>query len=560
MDLRAKGLLCALTCAGAGLTGATMAQAVEQFPKNGCTSPEPYTGALTTPQFTGDIELGSNLTFQGWFEVESRNPGSFDTMNVEYSLDPGSGGTRDWIPFGALTDSGQNVPPNSGGGDDQPYSNKGTNVPPAFQPYNFPLPSEALGQSGVQVRINFDTGDSTYQGFRGVGIDNLTITGSAPAVSSTFEGGQPGGWGFDPESGPGGPLWQVLTNPQNVSVKSPEVNPDLVTLQDPGALPAPPPGAGANARYAWFGRTDSGTFCGPDFAVRFDLSPPDTTIISGPPATTASNDASFNFTASEPTSFFQCQVDGGPLVPCGPPQNYTGLPEGTHTFSVAAVDLNGTPDPTPATYTWTIRPATLADLDNPTLGVDVNIQEVAGTVLVGIPGSAARASGKGHASQKGVTFVPLSEARQIPVGSFVDTRKGTVRLESAANARGRRQRGTFLQGLFQVRQSKKRSAKGLTDLVMKGGSFRGCRARRSGNASAAQRRTVRRIRANANGRYRTSGRNSAATVRGTKWGVTDRCDGTLTKVQRGSVVVRDFRRKKNIVLKAGKSYLARAPR
>jgi hypothetical protein len=49
-------------------------------------------------------------------------------------------------------------------------------------------------------------------------------------------------------------------------------------------------------------------------------------------------------------------------------------------------------------------------------------------------------------------------------------------------------------------------------------------------------------------------------VRGTKWGVTDRCDGTLTKVQRGTVVVRDFRRKKNIVLKAGKSYLARAPR
>jgi hypothetical protein len=31
-------------------------------------------------------------------------------------------------------------------------------------------------------------------------------------------------------------------------------------------------------------------------------------------------------------------------------------------------------------------------------------------------------------------------------------------------------------------------------------------------------------------------------------------------VQRGTVVVRDFRRKKNVVLKAGKSYLARARR
>ncbi len=312
-------------------------------------------------------------------------------------------------------------------------------------------------------------------------------------------------------------------------------------------------------RYAWFGGTDSGTFCGPDFALRFDLTPPDTTITGGPPATTVSNDASFNFTASEPTSSFQCQVDGGPLVPCGPPQNYTGLPEGTHTFSVAAVDLTGLPDPTPATYTWTIRPATLTDLDNPRLGVDVNVQEVAGTVLVGIPGSAARASGKGRASQKGVTFVPLSEAEQIPVGSFVDTRKGTVRLESAANARGKRQRGTFLQGLFQVRQSRKRSARGLTDLVMKGASFRSCRARGSTDASASQRRTIRRLRANANGRYRTSGRNSAATVRGTKWGVIDRCDGTLTQVQRGTVVVRDFRRKKNIIVRAGKRYLAKAP-
>jgi hypothetical protein len=40
----------------------------------------------------------------------------------------------------------------------------------------------------------------------------------------------------------------------------------------------------------------------------------------------------------------------------------------------------------------------------------------------------------------------------------------------------------------------------------------------------------------------------------------DRCDGTLTKVKRGKVAVRDFRRKRTIVVAAGKSYLARAPR
>ncbi len=46
-------------------------------------------------------------------------------------------------------------------------------------------------------------------------------------------------------------------------------------------------------------------------------------------------------------------------------------------------------------------------------------------------------------------------------------------------------------------------------------------------------------------------------VRGTKWTTTDRCDGTLTTVTRGKVAVRDFRRKKTIIVKAGKSYLAK---
>ena len=67
------------------------------------------------------------------------------------------------------------------------------------------------------------------------------------------------------------------------------------------------------------------------------------------------------------------------------------------------------------------------------------------------------------------------------------------------------------------------------------------------------------MRSNARGRFRTGGRNSSATVRGTIWTTTDRCDGTLTQVRRGTVVVRDFRRKRNVIVRAGKSYLARAP-
>jgi len=212
-------------------------------------------------------------------------------------------------------------------------------------------------------------------------------------------------------------------------------------------------------------------------------------------------------------------------------------------------------------------PRTLADLPLPTLGRTVNVEAVSGVVRVARPRRAA-AAGSIHASQKGLTFVPLEEAAQIPVGSFLDTRRGTVRLVSRrlGSATRKTQVGDFSGGLFQALQSRRRSARGLTDLVLKGASFRRCLGVELGGgpilspirASGLSRRAIRRLRARANGRYRTSGRNSSATVRGTEWTMTDRCDGTLTKVKRGSVVVRDFRRKRNVVVRAGKSYLAKA--
>ncbi|MGO9958959.1 MAG: hypothetical protein ACLP50_23840, partial [Solirubrobacteraceae bacterium] len=60
------------------------------------------------------------------------------------------------------------------------------------------------------------------------------------------------------------------------------------------------------------------------------------------------------------------------------------------------------------------------------------------------------------------------------------------------------------------------------------------------------------------GSFRTKGRYSSATVRGTVWETSDRCDGTLTVVKRGVVSVFDFHRRKTIVLHAGQSYLAKA--
>jgi hypothetical protein len=191
----------------------------------------------------------------------------------------------------------------------------------------------------------------------------------------------------------------------------------------------------------------------------------------------------------------------------------------------------------------------------PVLGKTVVVQPVSGKVFVSVPAGSAFAS-LAVPGIKGRRFVPLTAARQIPVGSILDTRKGTVSLASASTQPGKLFSGTFSAGVFAALQSRS----GLTTLPLKGSSFRACARRTGRRASAAlSRRAIRRMRANASGRFRTSGRYSAATVRGTIWETIDRCDGTLTKVKRGTVVVRDFRKRRNITVRAGKSYLARAP-
>jgi len=220
-------------------------------------------------------------------------------------------------------------------------------------------------------------------------------------------------------------------------------------------------------------------------------------------------------------------------------------------------------DPTPA------APTTPAErLPPPVLGAKVNVAPVSGKVFVSVAGGAARAAAHGRAGVKvpgvkGRDFVLLTGARQIPVGSFLDTRRGKVRLQSARDRKGTTQLGDFNSGVFQVRQSGKAAAKGLTELRMKGSSFARCAvAKRGKRASASRRRSkrsIRRVGGNAKGNFRTRGRYSAATVRGTVWTVTDRCDGTLTTVRSGTVAVRDVRRRKTILVRSGKRYLARAP-
>jgi hypothetical protein len=124
----------------------------------------------------------------------------------------------------------------------------------------------------------------------------------------------------------------------------------------------------------------------------------------------------------------------------------------------------------------------------------------------------------------------------------------------------------------------------MTDIFLRGGTYSACPGatpngrgtaapRSAGTAAAAASRrgataggrtkaaVIRRLWASdRHGRFRTHGLNSVATVRGTVWSTTDRCDGTLTRVGQGQVSVRDRRRGRSVLVPAGRSYLARRGR
>jgi hypothetical protein len=201
----------------------------------------------------------------------------------------------------------------------------------------------------------------------------------------------------------------------------------------------------------------------------------------------------------------------------------------------------------------------------PTPGKSVVVRVVSGKVSIKYPaGKAPAGTGKG--------FVPLTGALNIPVGSQLDTKKGRVALTSAANTGGvKTQTADFYQGVFEVKQSvpKKKPKKPtalITDLVMKGEIARSqCAPLKGARSASADKKkgpksVLGKLWGNGKGKFRTNGKYSSATVRGTIWLVQDRCDGTLTTVKRGTVSVRDLKRKKTVSVKAGHSYLARAQR
>ncbi len=286
------------------------------------------------------------------------------------------------------------------------------------------------------------------------------------------------------------------------------------------------------------------------FGWSIDTTAPVTTINAKPANPSASAAASFAFSAEDlagsGVAGFECKLDAGAFAACDSPQAYKSLADGSHKFSVRAIDEAGNVEAEPASYAWSVDTSVPAAPEVASLAlvglVPVNGESVAlapesGKVFVKRPGQAK--------------FTPLKEGQTIPIGSVVDATFGKASLTSI-NPAGLEQTALFYSGRFLVAQQE---GSGLVTLRLRGGNFSSCVGAegRSQRASTSA-RSGRRLWGSGRGNFRTEGSYGSATVRGTIWFTEDRCDGTFFEVKRGVVAVRDFGAGRTFLLPAGKSY------
>jgi len=156
---------------------------------------------------------------------------------------------------------------------------------------------------------------------------------------------------------------------------------------------------------------------------------------------------------------------------------------------------------------------------------------VSGRVLVKRPGSTA--------------FAALTTTTALPLGSELDTKAGKVQLTAEPGPGKAVQKAMFYGGIFQVTQPGALIDVKLTEKLA---------CAKKGKPSS------RLLWGEGKGAFRTTGSSSSATVNGTTWLVQDTCTSTLTRVTVGVVAVRDTVKKKTFLVRAGKSYTARAKR
>ena len=183
------------------------------------------------------------------------------------------------------------------------------------------------------------------------------------------------------------------------------------------------------------------------------------------------------------------------------------------------------------------------------------VTAVQGTIKVKLPGKKSRKL--------------RVRGENVPLGTIVDASKGRAAIATVNRRGAKPQSSWFYDGAFSVTQ--RGGTRPITDIKLRAprflalcgtGAASAGAARAGGLVSRATRRRKRSKRVvsslwgDGKGNFRTTGRNSAATVRGTKWLTQERCDGTFTRVVRGVVKVKNLRTGKVITVTGGHSYLS----
>ncbi|HEY6889465.1 MAG TPA: Ig-like domain-containing protein [Solirubrobacter sp.] len=260
----------------------------------------------------------------------------------------------------------------------------------------------------------------------------------------------------------------------------------------------------------------------------------------------------FTFAPAESGSTFQCRLEGpsgdSGFGACTSPKAYPDLPPGDYRFTLRTFDAAGNhSDAPPAAFSIVAAPIVAIPEPAPTpvavevappaptpqAGATVVVRASAGTILVRRPGT--------------TEFAAISRSTAIPLGSEVDARKGRVVL-TAEPAEGKPfARATFYAGLFVVGQ-----AGGYVELTLSE-ALAPCKKK----APAAGKPKSRKLWGDGKGKFRIKGVAGSATTGSGTWLVEDSCDGTLTRASQGVVSVRDTARRRTVLLRAGRSYLAK---
>ena len=131
----------------------------------GGTSTAPRSGVAYSPYFS--IPAVSNqlsLSLKSWFEIESVNPRSFDSLAISL---------EDSVAATVSTIRTLNPPSDPGGNAATPFTSGGFNAPPVWQPVTIDV--SAFAGKTVRVRFSFNTRDQLYNGFRGWVIDDVRL-------------------------------------------------------------------------------------------------------------------------------------------------------------------------------------------------------------------------------------------------------------------------------------------------------------------------------------------------------------------------------------------------